>query len=321
MWLMSKYRTPFGSVMTQRKMPLMAVGSDGVGRGLVQVDRELGKMNDMLYRQCRNYTVRFSAWPVTSSATTYRLFTLPDTWFTHGAIKHAYANWLKSLRDNSPVGAKFAKWYDFRIEPSIAGNNSVLESCLAEMSDGGTNQVTWSVTYADEYAYSKTRNAAGSEMGLYIGAGADVGFNIEAEFQKSLTSRQPDSLVVTHEGSYTDLHDASDHLIAQHMAEGGDRAPYDYDRETIGDGVIPWVLQDQITVDLDAGYTNETSRFFNAPLGIVMVVKDRNLSEEDFSTSQPELLMEVAAGKYKGVKAPAIVNFNPRKLEKTIGRA
>lgn len=286
------------------------------------MDRELGKMNNMLFRQCRNYTLRVGAWPGAAQERTYRMFTLSEEWFTHSAIKHAYANWLKSLRDKSPVGASFAKWYDFRIEPKIGDDNSQLEACVAEMTDGGSDQVTWNVTYADEYAYSKTRDSGGTEKGFKIGVGGDSSvYSIFAEYQKSLTSKQADSNVVTHEASYTDLHDASDHLITAHLAESGDRAPYDLDRETIGDGAVPWVMKEVLTVDPDGGQSNSKTAFFTAPLGIVVIVKDGDQAEVDFSSTEPEIYIEVAKGNYKGVKSTPIVDFNPRNVEKSIGRS
>lgn len=308
--------------MTETKMAILANGTTGTGRGLLQVDRELSKMNDQLYRQCRNYTLRIGAWPVSTAERTYRVFTLPDNWFIHAAIKHAYANWLKRLRDQAPVGAKFARWYDFRIEPKILDGNAQLESCLAEMSDSGSGQVTWSLTFADEYAYSKITDSGGTEHGFSVGAGgSSAEFNICHEYQKLLTARQPDSMTVTHEAGYADLHGPSDHLMTEHLAEAGDRAPYDYDRETIGDGVVPWVMKEVLTVDPDGGGGNARTGFFTAPLGIVVIVKDNDQDESDFDTSQPELFMEVQRGNYKGVKSSAIVDFNPRKVEKTVGRA
>ena len=308
--------------MTETKFGIMANGTTGVGRGLLQVDRELSKMNDMLFRQARNYSLRVGAWPGSTEENTYRIYTLPDTWFTHGAIKHAYNNWLKSIKDKAPVGAKFARWYDFRIEPMVGDGNSQLESCLAEMTDGGSTQVTWSLTFADEYAYSKTVDSGGTTKGLALGlATSSSEYDILDEYQKKITSAQPDAMTVTNSASYADLHDASDHVISDLLAESGDRAPYDYDRETIGDGVMPWVMKDTLTVDPDNGTTNSRTAFFTAPLGIVVIVKDHNQAESDFLTTQPELFVEVAKGNYKGVKSTPIVDFNPRKVEKTVGRA
>lgn len=304
---------------TERSIPLIAVGSSGTGRGLVQVDRELSQMNEQLYRQCRNYRVRFKAWPVSTSEATYRFFTLPSNWFTMAAVRHAYKNWMESLEDSLESGGKFAKWYDWRIEPKLEDGNSQLSAMIASMADidtaGSDFQLTYEIMHPDEYAYSKTRDAAGTEHGFAVGSGSTSSeYNIMAEYQAKLTSTQPDSMVVTHEGSYADLHGTHDKEIKTSLAESGDRAPYDYDRETVRDGVRNWVMKEVLVTD--ELQNSVSTRFFDAPLGIVIVVKDRDQSEIDISTSQPELVMEVQRGEYKGVFAPAIVNFNPRKIEK-----
>lgn len=306
---------------TERNIPLIAVGSSGVGRGLVQVDRELSQVNEQLYRQCRSYRVRFSVWPTSTSEATYRFFTLPNNWYTMAAIRHAYKNWMETLEDPLESGAVFAKWYDWRIEPMLEDGNSQLTAMLTSMEDvdtaGSDFRVSYSVLTPDEYAYSKTFDSGGAVHGFAVGDGNSAAeYNIMSEYQAKLTSNQPDAMTVTYEGSYVDLHGATDSELRELLAESGDRAPYDYDRETFRDGIRNWNLQEILCCDADGYGQNPTTKFFDAPLGIVVVVKDRDQNEIDMSTSNPELIMHVQAGDYKGVRAPAIVDFNPRKLEK-----
>lgn len=307
---------------TERSVPLIAVGSGGAGRGLVQVDRELSQMNEQLYRQCRSYRVQFSVWDDAVAERTYRFFTLPSNWYTFAAIRHAYRNWLESLEDPLESGAGFAKWYDWRIEPMLKDDNSQLTAFLTSMEDidtaSGDYQLSYSVLTPDEYAYSKTYDSGGNVHGFAVGDGNSAAeYNIMHEYQAKLTSKQPDSMAVTFEGSYVDLHGASDSEIKELLAESGDLAPYDYDRETFRDGIRNWVLKETLVADADAGKTGSPrTRFFDAPLGIVIVVKDSNQAEADLSTNSPELIMHCAKGEYKGVFAPAIVDFNPRKIEK-----
>ncbi len=180
---------------------------------------------------------------------------------------------------------------------------------------GGDHQLSYSVLIPDEYAYSKTHDSGGNVHGFAVGDGNSAAeYNIMAEYQANLTSTQPDSLTTTYEGSYIDLHGPSDSEIKELLAESGDRAPYDYDRETFRDGIRNWVLKSTLVVD-ELANINAT-QFFDAPLGIVLVVKDVDGSEVDISTSQPELIMQVAKGNYKGVFAAPIVDFNPRAIEK-----
>lgn len=309
-------------ITTERSIPLIASGSSGVGRGLVQVDRELSQMNEQLYRQCRSYRVQFSAWPISTNESTYRFFTLPSNWYTFAAIRYAYKNWLESLEDPLESGGQFAKWYDWRIEPMLKDGNAQLTAMLASMEDidtaGSDFQLSYSLLTPDEYAYSKTYDSGGNVHGFAVGDGNSAAeYNILAEYQAKLTSTQPDSMAVTFEGSYVDLHGENDKEIKELLAESGDRAPYDYDRETFRDGIRNWVLKETLVSDATSlGVSPPRTRFFDAPLGIVIVVKDSNLVESDFSTNQPELLMHAAKGDYKGVFAPSIVDFNPRQIEK-----
>jgi hypothetical protein len=160
-------------------------------------------------------------------------------------------------------------------------------------------------------------------MGFAVGDGSSTAdeYNIQLQYQKHLTAKQPDDMTVTAESSYANLHDASDHLIQDHLTESGDLAPYDYDRETSLDGVSPWVMKDILTIDKDGGQSNSLTRYFDAPLGFVLAVNmSSDGTEEDFNTSQPIMYMEAQRGTYKGVKASAIVNFNPRKIEKSLGK-
>lgn len=309
--------------MTERKSPIMGSGTNGTGRGIVEVSRELSLMNDQLFRQCRNYSVRFSIIDDNTRITnTVKFFTLADNWFNHGAIKHAYANWLKSLKDKVSVGAVFGKWYDWRIEAKIADGVQRLGSCTASLQGAGNPE--WTIRVPDEYEYSHTRDSAGNEMGFAIGDGdsSSSEYDIQLQYQKSLTAKQADDNTTTSEASYANLHDASDHLITDHMVEAGDKAPYDLDRETALDGVSPWVMKAVLHNDRDGGTSNTLTPFFNAPLGIVLAVQSITDGDEtDFDTDEPSLWMEAQKGSYKGVKADAIVDFNPRQVEKLIGRA
>lgn len=278
-------------------------------------------MNDQLFRQCRTYSVRFGLMdPSAAAARQVMFFTLADNWFNNGAIKHAYANWLKSIKDKAPAGATFAKWYDFRIEPKIADGAQRLGACTASLQGTGTPE--WTIRTPDEYAYSHTRDSAGTEMGFAIGDGETSDeYDIQLQYQKKLTAKQPDSVAVTAESSYANLHDASDHLIQDHLTESGDRAPYDYDRETSLDGVSPWVMKDFLHIDKDGGQSNSVTRYFTAPLGIVLAVNTAtDGTETDFNTNAPTMFMEAQAGNYKGVKSHAIVDFNPRKIEKQLAK-
>ena len=109
-------RLPLVTGSTQLNIPLNADSTDGAGTALVKIPKQLSMMNHRLYRESMVYKVQFQALPFNSNDNTeYAFYTLPNNWFTIGAIKFAFKQWRQSIQDELASGTKLAKWYDFRI--------------------------------------------------------------------------------------------------------------------------------------------------------------------------------------------------------------
>lgn len=298
-------------VQTERHLPLIAVGTGGDGSALLHVDKALGVTNSRLYRQARSYRVRFVANNHNATGETlYEFYTLPSNYDTIGAVRLAYTNWLSSIQTELDGGANLAKWYDFRISPETITNGN------SELKPSFFTGNAWAVLVADEYGFSTAQGSDGNAKGFHIGASSiSNSFNIYQEWTDHLSNKQPTSTITAVQDVYTDLTIGDEHETREHLGETGDLAPYDLDRQTVRDGAYHLVLKDVISFDADGAVGVPRTSTFDAPLGVVVVRKQTDQTETDFSTSISELICVASPGSYKGVHAPAIVDFNPRALE------
>lgn len=291
--------------MVERTIPLIGVGDEGNGTAVFQVDKQLGVTNHQLFRQCRNYRVSFKLGrSATTDEVSYFFFTLRDNWFTNNAIKTAYNKYLQTVLEELKGGAKFSKWADFRISPEAIS--------AAELKAAIYNGSSYTSVDPDEYLISKAQTTAGALKGFTVMTSAE-GYNIFSEYQDIVNNRRADSLEVTHQVGYQDLATGSDHETEEEMAETGDKPPYDWNLSASQDH--PWVLKATMHYDADGGSGNDRTGMFDAPLGMVLCLKTVNQTLTDFATNLPEMICTVGKGSYKGVHAPAIVDFNPRELE------
>lgn len=283
-------------------MPLIGVGDEGNGTALFHADKQLGVTNHQLFRQCRKYRVSFKLGrSATTDESSYYFYTLRDNWYTNGAIKAAYNVYLRTVMDELKGGQKFAKWADFRISPETIS--------AAELRAALYNGSSYTSVAPDEYLDSQVELTNGSLSGF----GLMGGLNIFSEYQDIVNNRRADSLETTHQVAYQDVMTGADHETEEQMAETGDLPPYDWNLSSSQDH--PWVLKSTMHYDPDGGVAADRTGMFDAPLGMVLILKTVNQTLTDFSTSLPEIICTVAKGSYKGVHAPAIVDFNPRELE------
>lgn len=299
--------------MVERTMPLIGVGDEGNGTALFQADKQLGVTNHMLFRQGRKYRVSFKLGrSATSDESSYFFFTLRDNWYTNGAIKSAHNAYVQGVLDELKAGAKFSKWADFRINPESIS--------AAELRAALYNGSSYTSVAPDEYGLSELEGTDGNLKNFCLMDSVTNGMNIFSEYQDIINNRRADALTVTHQVAYQDVNSGADHETEEVMAETGDVPPYDWNLSSSQDH--PWVLKASMHYDPDGGVAADRTGMFDAPLGMVLVLKTVNQTLTDFSTSLPEIICTVGKGSYKGVHAPAIVDFNPRELErKYLGKA
>lgn len=289
---------------TQRDVALLADSATGVGQAMLRVDKVLSQMNHRLYRHAMNYQVSFKhlVAPGTTAQHTYKFFTLPSNWFTMGAVRYAFRTWRFAIQNELGGGNPQGSWLDFRMSTANPdGDNASLNG--ATFDGDGYNALD-----AGEYNISECAIDDGTDKGFCLfGALADH-FNIFNEYAKHLDSRKPDDSSITVMNTYTGLSDADD-STRESLVEKFDTPPYPQDLSGTEWADATLVLQDQVRYDGDGAQGILTTKTFDAPLGLVFVVKTVNSTDTDLSQTVPELIMRVKPGSYKGVSAQPIVRW------------
>lgn len=289
--------------------------TDGEGNMLLQASTAATRTNSRLYRQLRNYVVRAEIIPAPvaddNSSFVYSFYTLPDTWFVRGAIRYAYETYMAAHQDELAAGIKFSRWHDFMINEQNV--DAVWEYSQAALWDGGPDDGGWATLSADEaLSDSSVTDSGGTSKGFHLLGNLANSFNIFREYANKLKYQVSSDESVSSDQPYEGLMDLED---ADDMAEKGDQRPYDSDWSsflpddtTVDDDQGQNILVHQASIAFDVNAPGgKSTPYFTAPLGLVWVRKHANGAESAFSTTAPELVLELQAGKYKGVKAPSLV--------------
>ena len=294
-------RLPLVNNATQLTIPLNADSTDGAGTALVKVPKQLGMINHRLYRESMVYKVSFDfLCDSSTSRSEYKFYTLPNNWFTMGAVKFAHKQWKASIQDELAQGTKLAKWYDFRINEQDP--DGTWDALRATLFDGDTDVEP----AVDEYAETTLVGADGSTAKAFHLFGAiSNSYNIFTEYAKHLNQRDVAD-AVNSSVAYDGLHAGVE--SAEKLTEEGDLPPYDRDFGTNWDKTL--IMQDHIYVDADGAMGRLSTRQFDAPLGLVFITKEVDGTDTDIATGTPTLMLRVAPGKYKGANAQPIVRMD-----------
>lgn len=293
-------------LQTERSVALLQTTTDSTGMALVQANLQASKTNNRLYRQCRTYNVGFRLANVedhhNSVLTNVEFYTLPNTWFVHGAIKHAYETYMQAMSDELAQGIKMARWHDFSInEQNPDGTWDYLSGA---MYDGDA----WGTISSDEtITDSSVTDSGGTSKGFNLFGSVSNSYNIFSEFANKLKYNYPTDESTSSAQPYDGLLDLDD---ADVLAERGDKPPYDRDYSTfLHDGtddqkLLVW--RDSLILDPDGGSTKTVTRKFDAPLGLVFVRTEVNNADANLGTSVPFLSLEFTPGDYKGVRSHSL---------------
>lgn len=295
-------------LQTERSIGLLQTTTNSTGMALVQANLQASKTNSRLYRQCRSYNVGFRLANLddfnVTSYSTVDFYTLPNTWFVHGAIKHAFETYMQAMSDELQQGIKMARWHDFSInEQDPDGTWDYLSAALY---DGGA----WSTVSSDEtITDSSVTDSGGTAKGFNLFGTISNSYNIFTEFANKLKYGYPTDESTSSSQPYDGLLDLDD---ADVLAERGDKAPYDRDYSTFlpdagGDDQTLLVWRDSLVLDVDGGSTKTVTRKFDAPLGLVFVRTEIGGSDANLGSSVPSLSLEFTPGDYKGVKSHSLV--------------
>ncbi len=292
----------FPGVASANSCPIMRVDVPGL----------LSRMNSRLYRQGYTYRCQVAVTsPNSIQSRQYRILTLPNTWFTLGAYKHAFKNYKAAMQDELAQAGGTAKWHDFHVKLNDP-----------EGTDAGfvpqvhTGQNWGNAPNAGEIFDSQVTNVAGTLSSFnMIGAFTDS-YNIMQQYALHLNrgADRPDDSSAGPQ-SYEDLFAGADDL--DRILEKGDEPPYDSDFsgwwDLDGDGSLTdadtcLAYQDTVvTATSGEGTHPGRSMWFDAPLGAIWLVT--NQADFNYGSEAPELAVTVASGSYKGVKADPIIRY------------
>lgn len=297
-------------LQTERLINLLQSGTAGdTGKSIVKVNEELSRMNNRLYRQCRTYDVGFGVSNVknlgVNETLTLDFYTLPNTWFVHGAIKHSFETYMQMMSDELAQGIRMARWHDFAINEQDP--DGAWQFYRAALWDGGASSAWAEIGTDESISDSSVTDSGGTSKGFNLFGNESNSYNIFSEFAKKLAYGTADDPTVSSDQPYDGLLDLDD---ADVLAERGDAPPYDRDFSTwLHDGDDDQnilVCRDSIVVDPGAGSSRLSTRTFTAPLGLVFVCAEVDGSAADVGTTNPALYMRVAPGKYKGVRSHSL---------------
>lgn len=304
-----------GRNTTERTIPIKAVTdtTDGEGNMVIHTNTALSRMNGRLYRQARTYRVKFGLVTIPQNDGGYNVcydfFTLPNTYFVHGAIKSAFDMYMQAHEDELAAGVKFARYHDFSInDQNPTGVWEASGPCLWDgKADGNWGLLTANESISD----SSVTDSGGTSQGFHILGNIANSYNIFREYAKKLNYR-PQPGTTSSDQPYDGLLDLDD---ADDMAEKGDLAPYDRDfsdflpedtnvDDDAGQNLL--LHRAAIAFDSNAGIGRLTTSYFDAPLGLVWVRKTLTGVESALNTGTPELTLTCAPGDYKGVMSHSL---------------
>lgn len=312
--------------MKLAQMPTQRIISCSAGEasqteGVVEVAPLLSQVNSRLYRQGMVYDVQVALTEHFYASVPYQLniYTLPNNWFTHGAIKEAFKVWRSSLQDELAVsGGRHSKWLDFTITPDADGSPGS-NNFYPNFWDGNSHTA---VSTGYKQGYSTVTESGGNAMSFRTGGLEDKSgagnYNIMLEFARHIMSRRADDTAESGPQAYEGLQSGADDL--DHILEDGDTPPWDQDfgmwhGDADADADTRLVWADTLTVGIgnDADDTSArtsatrlVSRMIQAPLGLLFLEANTAFSQ----SSDSEFAIIAKPGKYKGVSATPIFHHD-----------
>lgn len=273
---------------TQLTFPLSRAGTGNIN--ILQVDgpRLLSTTQHRLYRQCGNYRMKIDIHTSATEVAGFRVFTLANTWYVKRAIQTARDMHDRAMADELSVAQK-SRWYDFRIYEG-AQIEGIADNMLAVMGSLPTNSND--VPFAGEWLTSSINDAAGNTRRFSLtGATSSGQYNIFTEYDNMANA--PASPETAPPGGYADVDATLDSSNTALLAGSGNVPPYN------STDLLDQVFVSQGQLFRSAGLSRESTGFFDAPLGLVWIVPDSATSPN------PPVMLEFAAGKYKGVRMHA----------------
>lgn len=256
---------------------------------LLQVDRELSKLNKRMYRQTRAYEVKIDLNPA-ADTDQISVYALRNDWPLHKAVQMAYSVYRQATeQERAHLGSnQLARWEDFRINHGLETvQYDLLFSALR------SRDLQAAAFGAGEFPLSNVVDKNGVEKTFTLGTQTGTTYDIIGNYDSS--ANMQDAPEDTVSGAYTDLEADVDSLTMQNLQNDGNQPPYNGDSMS---SQSPWVLVARIGTSLRGNRLS--TGFFTAPLGMVAFSGSAGFTPND-------LQYTVQKGDYKGVNAPSML--------------
>ena len=275
----------------------------------IDLAKDISAINRRLYRQGRAYHVKRVT--IVSSNTPngenrVSISTVPHSWTATGAWKRAFETWnqMNAEATKQTAGALHSTWADFKVYLS----NEMRSGTVLSPVDNGGNAVA-----AGEWEYTRLVTPDGTtgadEFYLHMlgdhsgGAGARGSVGLIKSFGESRSTVNDFSPNVPGDAADDPLVNVFDYgtsvdEVIDRMITDNDKPPYETDNYPGDDANMPkpLVVQDTTIVD---GKT--TIGGFTAMCGLLEIESKSPISSDVYS-----ILVELASGSYRGVKAEVI---------------
>lgn len=285
----------------------------------IDLARDLSLVNRRLYRQGKHYFVKKIT--VTSRNTSNGFVSVaaaPTSWMTGAAWKKAFKLWTQMREGHGgapgsglPTGVSPAKWADFKVYLDDSHRTATMPLPL----DNGNNPVVITDADWDYSRFVSPDGAAGADeftahlLGAHQGAvGAYTSVGIVQGYEESRRTVQQDqtSSEINTDSWMVNLFDDGTTLdeIADDLKEDGDFPPYQYNQYNGGATNMPKPIVQQLKSLVQYSPDNAPSitlGMVQAPCGLLELEIASGQDNDTF-----DILIELAEGDYKGVKALAM---------------
>lgn len=276
----------------------------------IDLAKDISALNRRLYRQGRTYhvkriTVISKNTPNADNRVSFS--TIPESWTSHGAWKRGMKTWQLMNADatNTLTNDISATWSDFKVYMSNDHRGSA--NVLTPKDNGGNNVVAGEWTYTvlispdgttgdDQFAIHMLGDTVGS-------AGSLTSVGLIKSFGETRATVDTDQPNVPGDASQDPLLNVFDYgttidEVVDRLETENDNPPYSVSNYLGDDGNMPkpQVVQDTTIVDGKA-----TVGGFGAMLGLIEVEAVSPIGGDVYS-----LLVELAPGNYRGIKADVI---------------
>ena len=267
------------------------VGGLGTDTNILDAPKFLSEVNHRLYRQSRVYKVKINQVDPALENRQVQVYTLRDTWFLQKAYQMAKKTFDENTKQERASMSKgnMARWNDFRID--LAPASGVTYNFLSPVVRANASMNGQSLS-AGEFVNSLVTREDSTDMSFGLFGLPNARWGILDEYDRtSDVDGSPANLVGgTNISAYSGLDDDNDDTSRFHLQDAGNNPPYD--KENLG---VTTMFRHVGTLGGGgAGSVKMSTGFFEAPLGLVVLVNDGANGKYE---------IEFASGDYKGIHA------------------